>query len=483
MRSVACQVACCCDSFVRPPNDSQRSSNSEAPAQGGELLSLFNLRPGELAPVLLAAAMFFCILCGYFFIRPVRDAFGVERGMSNLYSLFIATMVVSLAVNPVFSWLVGRFDRRIFLPVAYGSIVLMLLGFAAWRANAGDAAAGVWSGRVFFVWLSVINLFMTGLFWSLMADCFGPEESRRVFPALAVGGTLGALLGSAAAWAVVGDPFELFGKDLFELDFELTAPQMMRVAAGFVAMAGVASVGMSRIRPRRERQTSDRSERSAMKEAMDGIRLAVGSRYLLFIASYIALLAVLATFLYFTQNALVLAAEDSESGRVKVFASIDFWTQFATLTVQLFVTARLMRWIGVGWTLALLPALVLVGYGVLAIGEYAAWSAATMVGTIMVIQAVFRAGKYAILRPARESLFTVLDRDEKYKAKSLIDTFVYRVGDTAGAGVSAALSAIAVGTMTALSATVAPIAIVMAGLALSLGAERGRRAAAFDDAH
>lgn len=439
-------------------------------------LSLFNLRKGELWPVLLAGAMFFCILCGYFFIRPVRDAFGVERGMSSLYSLFVATMVASLALNPVFSWLVGRFDRKVFLPVAYGSIVVMLLGFALWRSSAGDAEAGAWAGRIFFVWLSVMNLFMTGLFWSLMADCFDAEESRRLFPTIAVGGTLGALLGSAAAWAVSGYPFELFGNDLFDLGIKLTAPQMMLVAASFVAVAGVAAMAMSKIRPRRDAPEDDQPARSAMSEAMDGMRLALRSRYLLFIASYIALLAVLATFLYFTQNALVAAAESSESGRVGAFASIDFWTQFATLVVQLFVTARLMRWLGVGWTLALLPVIVLVGYGLLAMGESNAWSAATMVGAITIIQAVFRAGKYAILRPARETLFTVLGRDEKYKAKSLIDTFVYRAGDTAGAGVSAALSAAAVGTMMALSLTVAPIAIVMAGLALSLGAQRAQRA-------
>lgn len=463
------------------PDNQQASLASPTPRNGGGLLSLFNLRPGEVAPVLLAGAMFFCILCGYFFIRPVRDAFGVERGMSTLYSLFVATMVASLALNPVFSWLVGRFDRRVFLPVAYGSIVLMLLGLATWRTSAGNEVASAWSGRIFFVWISVINLFMTGLFWSLMADCFGPDESRRVFPTIAVGGTLGALLGSAGAWAVSGYPFELFGKELFDLKLKLTAPQMMLVAAGFVALAGAASVAMSRIRPRRDPGTAASTRRSAMQEAMDGMRLAVRSRYLLFIASYIALLAVLATFLYFTQNSLVLAAEESESGRVGAFASIDFWTQLATLIVQLLVTARLMRWLGVGWTLALLPGLVLAGYGVLAIGELSAWSTAAMLGAITVIQALFRAGKYAILRPARETLFTVLDRDETYKAKSLIDTFVYRAGDTAGAGVSAALSAVALGTMTALSLTVAPIAIIMAGLALSLGAERTRRAARIGD--
>lgn len=445
-------------------------------AAGPGALWIFNLRKGELGPVLLAGTMFFCILCGYFFIRPVRDAFGVERGMSSLYSLFVATMVASLALNPVFSWLVGRFDRRVFLPVAYGSIVLMLLGFAAWRSSAGDAEAGVWAGRIFFVWLSVMNLFMTGLFWSLMADCFDADESRRVFPAIAVGGTLGALLGSATAWAVSGYPFELFGRDLFDLEIELSAPQMMLVAATFVGLAGLAATVMSKLRPRPAGAGDSGPHRSAMSEAMDGMRLALRSRYLLFVASYIALLAVLATFLYFTQNALVLAAEESESGRVGAFASIDFWTQFATLTVQLLVTARLMRWLGVGWTLALLPVVVLAGYGLLAVGEARAWSAAAMVGAITIVQAIFRAGKYAVLRPARETLFTVLGRDEKYKAKSLIDTFVYRAGDTAGAGVSAALSAAAVGTMTALSLTVAPIAIVMAGLALSLGAQRTRRA-------
>ncbi len=458
--------------------DPDKAPAPNSDREGGAILSLFNLRPGEVAPVLLAGVMFFCILCGYFFIRPVRDAFGVERGMSTLYSLFVATMLVSLALNPVFSWLVGRFDRRVFLPIAYGSIVAMLLGLAAWRASAGEDAPSLWSGRIFFVWLSVMNLFMTGLFWSLMADCFGPEESRRVFPTIAVGGTLGALLGSAAAWAVSGYPFELFDKELFDLEIKLTAPQMMRVSACFVGLAGLASMAMSRIRPSRDEGTTDRPRRSAMREAMDGMRLALRSRYLLFVATYIALLAVLATFLYFTQNALVLAAENSESGRVRAFASIDFWTQLATLLVQLFVTARLMRWVGVGWTLALLPVVVLGGYGLLAYGEVSAWSAASMLAAITVIQAVFRAGKYAILRPARETLFTVVGRDETYKAKSLIDTFVYRAGDTAGAGVSAALTAAALGTMTALSLTVAPIAIVMAGLALSLGAERSRRAAA-----
>jgi AAA family ATP:ADP antiporter len=440
------------------------------------VLSVFNLSRSELPSALLAAFMFFCLLCGYFFVRPVREAFGVERGMSALYSLFIATMVVSLALNPVFSWLVGRFDRRVFLPISYGSIMLMLLGFAFYRAAGGEQEVAVWTGKVFFVWLSVVNLFMTGLFWSLMADCFGPADARRIFPFVAVGGTLGALLGSAAAWAFSGYPFILFNVDLFDIGITLTPPRMMIVAAGFIACAGGISIVLSLIRPPIGRPAHAPPRRRAFSEAIDGLRLAARSPYILSIGAYIGLLAVVVTLLYFTQNRLVLAAESSESNRVGAFASIDFWTQVATLTLQLALTARLMRWIGVGWTLALLPLVVLAGFAMLAFGEGAGWSAAAMLVAVTVVQAVFRAVKYAVARPARESLFTVVSRDEKYKAKSLIDTFVYRAGDTAGAGVDAWLTAITVATMTALAATVAPIAIVMGGLALYLGAARNRRA-------
>jgi len=462
---------------------SESGNDSDASRSlGGRLLALINLRPSEVAPVLLAGLMFFCILYGYFFIRPVREAFGVERGMDELRSLFFATMAASLALSPVFSWLVGRFDRRIFLPVAYGSIVVMLLGFAFYRAAGGDEAVTAWTGRIFFVWLSVINLFMVGLFWSLMSDCFRPEDARRVFPSVAVGGTLGALLGSASAWAVSGYPFEMFGRDLFDLGITLSPPTMMTVAAVFVGLAGAISVVLSLIRPHADPggdvvdDSPNRPRRSALREAVDGLWLAMRSHYLLVIASYIALLAVLTTLLYFEQAEVVINAEDSESGRVGIFASIDFWTQFATLVLQLVVTARLLRWIGVGWALALLPMIALGGCIVLAMGEQAGWAAATMLGIITVVQAVFRAGRYAIARPSRETLFTVLDRDEKYKAKNLIDTFVYRAGDFAGVGVDAALAKIGVVSMMALAVTVAPIAIVMAGLALWLGSEQTRRA-------
>ena len=470
--------------------DRAESGSEVAEPRGvvGRLLSVFNLRPAETVPVLLAAVMFFCILFGYSLIRPVREAFGVERGMSELPSLFVGTAVASFALNPVFSWLVGRFDRRVFLPIAYGSVVLMLLGFATFRAVGGDEAISVWTGRVFFVWLSVINVFMVGLFWSLMSDCFSPAQSRRVFPSVAVGGTFGAVLGSASAWAVSGGTFELLGRDYGEIGLTLDPPAMMVVTSVFVGLAGAISVGLSVIRTRGRGAASATTQakdnepaperRSGIREAVDGFWLAVRSRYLMAIATYIGLMAVLMTVLYFKQAEAVLEARASESGRVGAFASIDFWAQITTLLFQLVLTAKLIRWIGIGWALVLLPMMVLVGCVVLAWGEQAGWAAATMLGIITVVQAVFRAGRYAIARPAREMLFTVLSRDEKYKAKSLIDTFVYRAGDVAGVGLRMGVTSLSVGALTAMAATVAPIAIVMAGLALWLGSEQGRRATA-----
>lgn len=454
-----------------------------APTIGVRILSIFNLRPGEGLPVLIAGSMFFFILCGYFFVRPVRDAFGVQGEMRELYSLFIATMVASLALNPVFSWLVGRFDRRVFLPIAFGSITVMMLGFAFYRAIGADTKMiSEWTGRIFFVWLSVINLFMTGLFWSLMSDCFGGDDAKRAFPAIAVGGTIGALLGTATSWAVSGYPFEVFGTDLFDLGIKLSAPQMMVAAGVFVGVAAVLSIVLSVIRPESGR-TTPAAERSGsgFGDAVDGIRLAAESRYLRSIAIYIGLLAVLTTFVYFTQAELIQRAGSSESEKVGMFASIAFWEQVATLLIQLLLTARLMRWIGVGWTMAILPMLFLVGFAVLAFGERAGWSVAAMFTALTVVKAVLNAAKYSIARPSRETCFAVLGRDEKYKAKSLLDTFVYRAGDTAGAagfaGITSKIApAIAVTGLMGLSLTVAPIAIVMAGLALSIGAQRRGKA-------
>lgn len=460
------------------PVSEQSGPNDAGSAQPRPWSVKAYLRPGEGLPAFIAIAFFFCVLCGYFFVRPVREAFGVERGMSGLYTLFFATMVVSLLVSPVFSWLVSRFNRRIFLPLSYGVVALMMLGFAAYRHFSTDESVTELTGQVFFVWLSVVNLFMTGLFWSLMSDCFGPAQSRRMFPLVAVGGTLGALFGSAGAWAVSGYPFEIVGWELFDPGITLSAPLMMVVSAGFVVLAAALAVAMSATAPQKDRAEPARA--GGFAAATEGLRLAFRSKYLLAISGYIGMLAVLSTFLYFTQAEIVSSAEESEGGRIAVFSQIDFFTQLATLILQLVLTSQLIRWLGTGITMCILPCIAMLGIALLAIGEKAGASAVFMVNGIMILQAVFRASKYAIARPARETLFTVLSREEKYKAKNLIDTFVYRAGDTAGAGVNGLL-AMAAASLAGLAATVAPIAIGMAGLALYLGASQQRRAAGHDE--
>ena len=209
------------------------------------------------------------------------------------------------------------------------------------------------------------------------------------------------------------------------------------------------------------------------------------SPYLRGVCGYILILTVIATFLYFAQARIVLAMADSTAERTELFANIDTVTQLTTLELQLLVTARLIKRLGVGWTLAVLPLIATVGFVTLGVSEWSGMSPVQAFATITVLQATFRAGKYAIARPARETLFTVVSRDEKYKAKGFIDTFVYRGGDAVGAGAEFGLTALVANVpwlfssvLLGMAATVAPIALGWAGLGLFLGARQRRLAAA-----
>ncbi|MEO1717865.1 MAG: MFS transporter, partial [Planctomycetota bacterium] len=162
---------------------------------------LLRAREGELLPLMLAAAFFFCVLFSYFLIRPVREAMGVERGMSELRSLFYVTAGVSLLVAMGFGTLVHRFDRRRFITIGFRLVMLCLVVFAGLRLGFGEELKAA-TGRVFYVWLSVVNLLLTSVFWAFMADVWSLDQAKRLFPAIGVGGTLGAIAGSTVPWTL-----------------------------------------------------------------------------------------------------------------------------------------------------------------------------------------------------------------------------------------------------------------------------------------
>ncbi len=408
---------------------------------------LFNVRRDEVVPVLLAAAYFFCALTALMVLRPAREALGMQRGIEAVRWLFLGTLAVTLLVNPLFGLLVSRFRRLPFIAATYGFFAVSLLGFHLVMTQAPERI-GVTSGQVFYVWFSVCNLFVTMVFWALMADRFSLEQSKRFFALIAVGGTAGAVFGPWLA-ARLAEP--------------LGTPALLLVAAGFLALAVALAWALGRSAPERAAAPGEAtSSRGTVigGSAWAGFRDVFRSRYLLGIAGYVLAMTVMATFIYFTRLQMVAALGEGLDLRTAAFARIDLATQLATLVLQLVVTGHLMRRLGVPLTLALLPLAAALGFlGLVVLGSLAA---------LVLLEATFRALQRAVARPARETLFTVVGREEKYKAKAFLDTFVYRAGDVVGAQTEGLLGRLGLG-LAPLAAVAVPLAAAWAALGLWLG--------------
>jgi ATP:ADP antiporter, AAA family len=422
-----------------------------------EVLQRFtNVRPKEIAPLLASAFFFFCVLTALMVLRPARDALGMRGGLDAVRWLFIGTAVVTLMVNPVFGFLVSRFRRLRFIATTYLFFGGSLLVFW-WVLTFAPQTTGETSGRVFYVWFSVFNLFSTMVFWALMADRFSLEQSKRLFGVIAVGGTLGAIAGPSLA-AQLAQP--------------LGTANLLLVSVGFLFLAIGAAWAVALLQPEGFEDAGDPEAPPAVDEeeiiggsAWEGFRAVFASRYLLGISTFVLILAVMATFLYFTRLQMVAALGDDLDMRTAVFARIDLITQVATLVLQLIVTGHLMRRLGVAITLALLPITVLLGFIGLAI--------AGTLTALVIFEALFKAVQRAVMRPARETLFTVVSREDKYKSKAFIDTFVYRAGDVTGAWTEGLLGRLGMG-LAALATLAVPLALLWAALGIWLGQTQSR---------
>jgi len=421
------------------------------------LQRFFQVRKGEGAAVFASALSFFFILTALMVIRPARESLGMRRGIEAVRWLFIGTAVVTLAVNPIFALLVSRYRRIVFITATYLFFGLSLVGFYLLLVGTPGAIGEV-SGMVFFVWFSVFNLFSTMVFWALMADRFSLEQSKRLFGVISVGGTLGAIAGPWLA---------------SQLARPLGTAGLLPVAATSLGLAVVAAWTVTRIQTRSADATADSGTPRDVDDraiiggsAWEGFRAALRSPYLLGISAYVLILTVISTFIYFTRLQMVAALGSDLDMRTSVFARIDFYTQVTTLVLQALVTGQLMKRLGVHITLALLPAMVSFGFVGLAMSA--------SLGALIVLQAAFSAMQRAIVRPARETLFTVVSREDKYKSKAFIDTFVYRVGDVVGSQVEGVLRGLAMG-LAGLVAVTVPLAIVWGVLGVWLGRAQQQR--------
>jgi AAA family ATP:ADP antiporter len=407
-----------------------------------------NVQPGERTALLLGFALHFCVLASYYLVRPLRDALGLEGGAGQLQWLFTATFVVMLLMVPVFGALASRLPATRFVPLIYRVIAGSMLLFGLLIAG---HIAPVAVGRVFFVWISIYNLFIVSIFWSVLVDRFSSEQGRRLFGFIAAGGTLGTFVGPLLAAGMVSR----------------LGPVALTVAAALLLEIAVRCYRALLSRTQSQSGSQVLDERRLGGSLFAGVTLILRSPYLLGLVAFMLLHTSAATLLYFEQGRIVAGSYADVGSRTQFFAVVDLLVSSLTLICQLLLTAPLIRLIGVGGALAALP--------LATVAAFAAMALAPVPTTVALAQGLRRAVEFAIVRPAREVLWTVVSREEKYKAKNVIETLVYRGGDAASGWLSTGLTAMGAG-FALVSLFILPFAGVWAWLCFWLARRQAQQA-------
>jgi len=379
---------------------------------GVALARLLAIEPQEGPAVATGFALFFTLFAGYYLLRPVRETLGIAAGVEHLHWLFTATFVATLLVLPIFGWVAGRVPRRLILPVVYGFFVLNLSGFAValWRAP-----DNVWLARGFYVWLSVFNLIAVSLAWSVLVDCFDREQAKRVFGLAAAGASVGGLVGPLLAVALSGP---------------LGHAGLLALAAVALAAAIAMAARVRRLGQRRDEAAS----RPLGGNPLAGVREVLRSPYLRGIALFMALLASVSTFLYVEQARIVELRFPARETQTRVFGALDAAVQVLSVLLQVFITGRVARRLGLGVLLIGVPALMVLGFLWLALAPGFA--------ALAVVMILRRAGEYGLVRPGREMLYSAVSDDAKYRAKNFNDTAVYRGADALSGWLKSGLDAV-----------------------------------------
>ena len=418
------------------------------------LSRLVDARPGEAAPALWAFASFFSLLAGYYVLRSLREEMGIRGGVDNLPWNFTATFGLMLVALPLYSWLVARLPRARAVPLVYRFFLVTLLAFwALFRTGLAPAPLA----RAFFVWVSVYGLFVVSVFWSLLVDLFSTGQGKRLFGLVAAGGSAGAIAGPVCVELVVGlvgvTNLILVSALLLEI-----ATQAMGRIVHWSRRSGGARAGTS--------AGSGQDGAALGGSAWSGVALVFRDRYLLAIALQMLLFTLGSTLLYFQTAHLVAASGLDSAARTRLFARVDLAVNVAALLTGSLATGRIVRRLGLGVALAFVPALTAAGFA-LAAGWPTFW-------VLAAFQALRRAASYAVERPAREVLYTVVTREERYKSKAFVDTVVYRAGDAGSAWLARGLSAAGAGVAGSLLFAV-PVGLAGVGLAFWLAREERRR--------
>jgi ATP:ADP antiporter, AAA family len=401
-------------------------------------------RRNELVLTAWGAITFGALLTSYSALRPVRDAVVLDGDPDRLPWLFTATLIVVGLAAPLWSALVGRVRSRgelvtrtfhVFAACAIGFSILVATGVGTLTV-----------GRVFYVWSAVFNLFVVSVFWSLLADLLGPDVARRLYGPIAAGGTVGTVLGPMLTVALVN---------------RVGVAGMLVVSALLLELAvfGVAKVERAgaaiEVEHRERTVVADEGPLASMRHV-------ARSPYLLAIVGYVLCTAIAATLVYMQQANITKAWIPDRTARTEFFASVDLIVALVTFGAQTLLAARAIRWFGPGIVLAVLPLAQLAGLSVLAV--------APTLMNVALVQIVSRSATHGLTRPSRELLFTVVSRDDKYRAKNVIDTMIYRAGDFGSSWLYRGLTAIGVAGL-----ATAPLVVGWLALAAFLGIGFRRR--------
>jgi AAA family ATP:ADP antiporter len=393
-------------------------------AQGPQRLRWSDLKQAlaDVPALALSFGYFFCLLCGYFMLRSIRDAFGAtddasavfppamiaffaERGIAlgtlTLQVLFTGTFVSMLVLQPFYGALVSRYPRRVFLPFVYALLVAALGMF--YLAFANEAAG---RGAAFFVFTAVVNLFVVTVFWSYMSDIYTSGQSRLFYGFIGVGGSLGALAGPFISDSIVA---------------EIGVANILLLSMAFFCACLVFVVKLAPWARRRELERGDADFDQAIGgRFLEGLRIVARDPLMRGMALVMFFGVAVGTLLYNEQAAVARQIVD-DAERTAFFAGIDKWINGLTLLIQLFITPLLLARFGVA-PLLLLPGIVIT-FG------FAALAANPLPMLLMVVQIATRTGEFALAKPARETIYTRVDAETRYKAKAFIDTAIYRGGD------------------------------------------------------
>ena len=392
-------------------------------------MKLISLKKNEVAPLLMACLHFYLILCTYYIIRPIRAEMAVANGVDNIQWLFLLTMLVLLAIAPIFGWITSRYRTRQFLSYitlffAFNLVVFYFLFL--------DPQRPAWVTRAFYVWVNAFSMFIVSLFWSFMNDIFETKQARRLFAFITAGGTASAISGPLITSSLVEGmglaPLLLISATTLTTS-TLTIRWLVNWRKSQSVLSAKANEASASIATDRKLDTDEIGKPKDSKfgdslggGALSGLKLILNSPYLLAICVFITLYAVSITFVVIQQAELIEQTYSDPTQRTKLFAQIDLGVNVLTLLIQIFVTSKLLEWLGFRTTLLIIPLGITIGFGLIAVMP--------MLPILIAVEVFRRAGDYAIMKPARELLFSVVSREEKYKSKNFIDTAILRTGDT-----------------------------------------------------